>query len=100
MITLSKSKSEEDRKLFRAIYGIVFFGVPHGGMDVASLIPMVDDGPNLALVESIGAPSEVLEGLQRDFLPALGKQGDAEIVSFYETMQSPTAQKVKFSVTI
>ncbi|KAM0255602.1 hypothetical protein ACHAQJ_005606 [Trichoderma viride] len=93
LINLSKSPSRDDQKLFRAIYGIVFFGVPHGGMDVASLIPMAGDGPNRPLVESIGVSSSVLDRLQQDFLPALGGQGETEIICFYETEQSPAAQQ-------
>ncbi|KAL6856623.1 hypothetical protein J3F83DRAFT_752225 [Trichoderma novae-zelandiae] len=93
LITLSKSRSQEDQKLFRAIYGIVFFGVPHRGMDVASLIPMVGDGPNLPLIKSIGESSSALDQLQEGFHPALGDQGQSEIICFYETAESPTAQK-------
>ena len=72
---------EEDEKLLRAIYGIVFFGVPHRGMDIASLIPMVGDGPNLPLIKSIGESSPALEKLQKDFHPALGDQGQAHFPS-------------------
>ncbi|KAH0497442.1 hypothetical protein TgHK011_004743 [Trichoderma gracile] len=93
LITLSKSRSQEDQKLFRAIYGIVFFGVPHRGMDIASLIPMVGDGPNLPLIKSIGESAQALDQLQEDFHPALGHQGQAEIICFYETVESPTAQQ-------
>ncbi|KAL7815934.1 hypothetical protein V8C44DRAFT_323407 [Trichoderma aethiopicum] len=93
LITLSKSRSQEDQKLFRAIYGIVFFGVPHRGMDITSLIPMVGDGPNLPLIKSIGESSPALDQLQEDFHPALGDEGQAEVICFYETAESPTAQQ-------
>ncbi|KAL7961863.1 hypothetical protein V8C34DRAFT_272684 [Trichoderma compactum] len=93
LITLSTSRSQEDQKLFRAIYGIVFFGVPHSGMDIESLIPMVDDGPNFPLVKSIGTTSPVLDQLQEEFHPALGRQGEREVICFYETAESPTAQQ-------
>ncbi|OTA03428.1 hypothetical protein A9Z42_0038970 [Trichoderma parareesei] len=94
LISLSKSRSQEDQKLFQATYGIVFFGVPHKGMDITSLIPMVGDGPNLPLIKSIGESSPALDQLQEDFHPALGDQGQAEIICFYETVESPTAQQV------
>ncbi|KAL7784567.1 hypothetical protein V8C37DRAFT_395679 [Trichoderma ceciliae] len=93
LVALSKSRSHQDQNLFLAIYGIVFFGVPHGGMDITSLIAMVGDGPNRPLVESIGTPSPVLRHLQRDFLSSLGGQGDIEVICFYETEKSPTAQQ-------
>ncbi|KAK1252361.1 hypothetical protein MKX08_003548 [Trichoderma sp. CBMAI-0020] len=87
------SSSQDDQTLFRAIYGIVFFGVPHGGMDIASLIPMVGDGPNRPLVESIGASSSILDDLELNFHPSLGGQGEKEVTCFYETEQSPTARQ-------
>ncbi|KAM0321481.1 hypothetical protein ACHAQA_010095 [Verticillium albo-atrum] len=94
LITLSKSKNEEDEKLVRAVYGITFFGVPHDGMDIESLVPMVGDGPNRFLVESINRiNSQILSLQRRDFLLALGKEGETEVVCFYETIKSPTAQK-------
>ncbi|KAH8694740.1 hypothetical protein BGZ61DRAFT_532780 [Ilyonectria robusta] len=53
LISMSRSKNEADTTLVRAVYGIVFFGVPHDGMDISSLIPMVGNGPNRPLIESI-----------------------------------------------
>ncbi|KAL7785260.1 hypothetical protein V8C37DRAFT_419985 [Trichoderma ceciliae] len=92
LISLSKSKDEEDQKLIRAVYGIAFFGVPHDGIDIRSLISMVGDGPNRFLLESIGPfSSQILSIQQREFPDALGGQGESEIVCFYETRKSPTA---------
>ncbi|ORY68939.1 uncharacterized protein BCR38DRAFT_455751 [Pseudomassariella vexata] len=94
LITLSRSKREDDERLIRAVYGIVFFGVPHDGMDISALIPMVGDGPNRFLIESIGRiNSQILSIQQREFYKALGEEGDSEIICFYETVQSPTAQQ-------
>ncbi|KAK0611700.1 hypothetical protein B0T14DRAFT_440669 [Immersiella caudata] len=96
IITLSKSKSEDDLQLIRAIYGIVFFGVPHDGMDISSLIPIVGDGPNRFLIESISRiNSQILSIQQRDFHTALGNKGGCEVFCFYETLESPTAQQDK-----
>lgn len=64
-------------------------------MDIASLIPMVGDGPNRFLVESLSrVNSQILSVQQREFESALGVQGDSEVVCFYETEESPTAQQV------
>ncbi|RYO98636.1 hypothetical protein DL766_001064 [Monosporascus sp. MC13-8B] len=90
----AKSEDEDDKKLMQAVYGIVFFGVPHDGMDISSLIPMVGDGPNRFLIESISQiNSQILPIQRREFHTALGDKGRSEIVCFYETMKSPTAQK-------
>ncbi|KAL6697259.1 nacht and ankyrin domain-containing protein [Trichoderma pleuroticola] len=92
LISLSKSKDDVDQRLRRAVYGIAFFGVPHDSMDIHSLIPIVGDGPNRSLLESIGSTnSQILSIQQREFSDALGHQGETEIVSFYETCLSPTA---------
>ncbi|KAL6835807.1 ankyrin repeat-containing domain protein [Trichoderma sp. SZMC 28015] len=91
LISLYKSKDEEDQKLLRAVYGIAFFGVPHDGMDISSLIPMVENGPNRFLLESIGLfSSQILSTQHREFLEALGTR-ESKIICFYETRMSPTA---------
>ncbi|RYP24486.1 hypothetical protein DL765_000506 [Monosporascus sp. GIB2] len=93
MIALSKSKNEDDLRLVQAVYGIVFFGVPHDGMDTSSLIAMVGNGPNRPLVDSISRINSQILGIQqREFHTVLGSEGDSEIVCFYETVESPTAQ--------
>ncbi|VUC29568.1 unnamed protein product [Clonostachys rosea] len=94
LVALSKSNNEDDQNLVRAIYGLVFFGVPHDGMDISSLIPMVGDGPSRFLVESIGhISSQILTIQQREFPTALGDKECSEVFCFYETLKSPTAQK-------
>ncbi|KAL6819172.1 hypothetical protein V8C40DRAFT_252626 [Trichoderma camerunense] len=93
LISLSRSSIADDQKLIRAVYGVIFFGTPHDGMDISSLIPMVGDGPNRFLVESISRiNSQIISIQQRDFHHALGKKGDSEVFCFYETLESPTAQ--------
>ncbi|KAK2598196.1 hypothetical protein QQS21_005673 [Conoideocrella luteorostrata] len=95
LISLARSKNEDDKKIIQAVYGIVFFGVPHDGMDISSLIPMVGGGPNALLVQSIShINSQILSMQQREFHTALGAEGDSEIVCFYETQRSPTARQV------
>ena len=98
LISLSRPDRDEDRKLLGSVYGIAFFGVPHDGMDIGSLIPMVADGPNRFLVESIGhINSQILSMQRRDFHIAMGEKGESEIICFFETKMSPTARKVRWS---
>ncbi|KAH7012721.1 uncharacterized protein B0I36DRAFT_256250 [Microdochium trichocladiopsis] len=94
LISLSRSESRDDQLLLGAVYGVVFFGVPHDGVDISSLIPMVGDQPNRFLVESIGhINSQILSTQRREFHAALGGKGDSEVFCFYETLQSLTAQQ-------
>ncbi|PTB38489.1 hypothetical protein M441DRAFT_29846 [Trichoderma asperellum CBS 433.97] len=55
LVLLSQSKKEDDQKLIRAIYGVVFFGTLHHGMDISLLIPMAEDGPNHSLIKSLSS---------------------------------------------
>jgi protein SERAC1 len=96
LVSASRSERDDDVNLLQMAYGVAFFGVPHGGMDIASLIPMVTDRPNRALIGSLNhINSQILTTLRRDFHNALGEKSGSEIVCFYETRESPTAQKVQ-----
>lgn len=93
---MHKSEKKEHQRVLRTIYGIAFFGVPHLGMDVTELIAMSELGPNLGLLTSLRhLNSPVLDRQKRKFHQALGAKGDREVISFYETLASPTAKKVK-----
>lgn len=92
---LSKSTRDNEIKLFQSMSGLVFFGVPHQGMDITSLRSMAGDGPNRSFIESLNSEnSQVLNNLQSDFKTALEKKTGLGIVCFYETLQSPTAELV------
>ena len=90
---------EDDRANLKAIYGLLFFGVPNHGMSnegIKSFVAMVEDQPNRYLVETLQGTSEVLRE-QCDKFPDVFHFMDSEIVSFYETEKSPTAKQVSFS---
>ncbi|KAI5460811.1 hypothetical protein BGZ63DRAFT_445733 [Mariannaea sp. PMI_226] len=96
LVILSESKNETLLKLSRAVCGIAFFGVPHHGMAISSLVPMIGNRPNRFLVESLNFNnSQILSTLHRAFHHALDGEGEAQIVCFYETELSPTAIKDK-----
>lgn len=90
---MSRSKVAETVKLYNAIYGIVFFGVPHEGMTIEFLKPMVGDGPNRSLVESLDWKNSMnTDELSRSFQFGLGGQGESEVFCFYETLGSPVPE--------
>lgn len=84
---------EPDNKQMQSIVGLVFFGVPHRGMDIQSLRAMVGDQPNRYILESIGPYSDLL--VEQDVRFGLDfHYRDSPIFSFFETRTSPTALKV------
>jgi hypothetical protein len=84
---------DSDKANLKAIYGILFFGVPNQGMNIESLVPMVGDQPNRFLLESLEKTSTILRDQLRSF-PKVFHFKDSQIISFYETKQSPTAKQV------
>jgi hypothetical protein len=77
------------------IGGIFFFGVPHDGMDIEALIPMVGDAPNRFLLESINRLNPQILKIQQTEFHNLGLDESREIICFYETLKSPTAKRVR-----
>lgn len=84
--------SQSDQANFKATYGIISFGTPNRGLNLESLVAMVENQPNRYLLETLRPNSEVLYTLRRDFLQSFKFQ-DSEILSVYELQRSPTAQK-------
>ncbi|KAI1036247.1 hypothetical protein LB504_011378 [Fusarium proliferatum] len=79
-----------DIPILNAVSGFAFFGVPHRGLEVKCLIPLVKDNPNRALLESLNKNSSLLDHLQNEF-GKISKAKGLSVVSFYETEKSPTA---------
>lgn len=71
---------------------MLFFGVPNQGMPVSQWVPMVQDQPNRFFIEQLGVSSDILRVLRANFRQFFTFR-DSKIYSFYETMESPTAQR-------
>jgi hypothetical protein len=84
---------EEDASILNSISGFLFFGVPHRGMTIESLVPLVKENPNRNLLESLSKTSALLPRLEKEFSNAFGAR-PSRIVSFYETEKSHTAVEV------
>ncbi|GFF70323.1 ankyrin-1 [Aspergillus lentulus] len=89
---LKEEMDETGASILNATCGFLFFGVPHQGMAIESLVPLVKDQPNRGLLESLGKNSALLTRLGQDFGNAFGER-HIPIISFYETEKSPTAVK-------
>ncbi|KAL7947995.1 hypothetical protein V8C42DRAFT_316342 [Trichoderma barbatum] len=92
LITLSKTRSETEINIYRAIRGVVFFGVPHNGMDIKSL-QLAAEHPNQQFVDSLRQGGPVLSQVHAEFIQAFSQKRDAEIFSFYETLESTITQE-------
>ncbi|KAK3364037.1 hypothetical protein B0T25DRAFT_443738, partial [Lasiosphaeria hispida] len=91
LVQMLDSNSERDQ--MRRIVGALFFGVPNDGMDIASLIPMVNDQPNRSLLESLSAINSQVLRLQRRSFARFLELTPFEMFCFYETRFSQTARK-------
>jgi len=93
---MKSSGNPLDEANFRSTYAALFFGVPNQGMDISSLVPMVEGQDNLPFLMNLGKDSELLRDLHRDFCSKFDFK-DSIIISYYETERSPTAKAVSYS---
>ena len=87
---LEMANSEPRRHIFEAVRAVIFFGVPHRGMQTSHLRSMVDGQPNGTLVEDLRSESTYLRVLDDQF-SGLAFQS-IRVSSVFETRLSPTVQ--------
>jgi triacylglycerol esterase/lipase EstA (alpha/beta hydrolase family) len=87
---LEMANSEPRRHIFEAVRAVIFFGVPHRGMQILHLRSMVDGQPNGTLVEDLRSESTYLRVLDDQF-SGLAYQS-IRVFSVFETKRSPTVQ--------
>lgn len=90
-------KDARSLELLRSIYGVLFFGVPNQGLDIESLIPMVEGQPNETFLRTLSRDTQLLRNQCRDFCKTFDFQ-DSEVFCFYETVESRSAVKVRRQV--
>ena len=99
MIDMKGSNNDKDRDNFFATYGMYFFGVPNTGMNIGPLKCMIRGQPNEEFIMSLAKDSQLLRNLRREFSEAFNFK-DSQIVSFYETRESPSSFYVSLSIRI
>ena len=90
---MKRSENPVDQVNLKSIYGALFFGVPHYGMNIDSLVKMVEGQDNLPFLLNLGRESGPLLRLHEDFCSSFDFK-DSVIIAYYETERSPTARKV------
>jgi hypothetical protein len=77
---------------------IIFFGTPHQGLRTYDLEDMVDaesgETSRLNMLKQLREGSEFLEN-QKDDLSYIWEEYKPKIISFYETVLTPTVQMVR-----
>lgn len=87
---LEMANSEPRRTLFEMVRAVIFFGVPHKGMEISHLLSMVDGQPNERIVEDLGPASTYLRVLEDQF-SGLARQS-VRVFSVFETKLSSTVR--------
>ena len=82
-------------KLFDLLHSLVFFGVPHRGMNTAALEEMVAREPTRGLVEELKENSPEIGQMSSKFA---GAASSMHIVTCRETVETETMQKNEFGV--
>lgn len=98
IVQFAQDPFSSERSVLDLVSGFMFFGVPHQGLAVECLVPMIRDSPNRALLESLGKNSPLLSRLQREFQMAMDTRC-CSVVAFYETERSFTAQEVRLPIS-
>ncbi|KAK7729352.1 hypothetical protein SLS63_006225 [Diaporthe eres] len=81
------------------IMGALLFGTPNDGLDIESLVPMVNDQPNRSLLESLSCKnSQVLRRQRQEFSEVL-ERTNLQLFCLYETEVSPTATQIQKMTT-
>lgn len=103
LIRIAESGSGSDfasspPNLHEIILGVLLFGTPNDGLDVESLVPMVNDQPNRSLLESL-RPNSMLLKQQKESFSKFLERTNFQLTCFYETELSPTAAQVDIPCT-
>ena len=91
---LSESQSFP-RKTYRSVYGVLFFGAPHQGMEVEDIVDMATDLGAQERLHLVSVLEKGSEPLQQHLGSLTSLAGDFRIVSFYERILSRKLEKAE-----
>ena len=92
LILLAHEENDEDKTLLDSVKGLVFFGVPHRGMEISHLRAMVEKQPNEDLINKTLSPDSVLlPQLHKEFTK-IASRIKKDIKFVYETAESQTTE--------
>lgn len=88
LVLLAKEGGDEEKDILNSVKGLVFFGVPHKGMEISHLLAMVTKQPNEDLIgRTLSADSKLLSELDEQFAN-IALRLTVKIRFVYETVES------------
>ena len=95
---MDSTLKDPQKSILNATQGLFFFGTPHQGLRIDELRAMVEEGSETDRQRS-NFLAQLEEGSdflvnQREVLTPIWCMFERSIISFYETMKTPTVQKV------
>jgi hypothetical protein len=84
----AQAGSEEDKAILKSTAGLFLFGVPSSGLNDHNLLS-ITKGNRKRLVSDLMEGSALLRMLNQSFIANCHPQGSIQIVSFYETNDTP-----------
>ena len=92
LILLAQEADDEDKMILESVKGLVFFGVPHKGMEISHFLAMVAKQPNEDLISRALSPhSDLLPELHEQF-SQIAMRINQNIKFVYETAESQTTE--------
>lgn len=92
LVLLACEGNDEQKAILEAVKGLVFFGVPHRGMEISHLLAMVAKQPNEDLISRTLSPhSALLRELEVQF-SEIASRLYQNIRFLYETAESQTTE--------
>ena len=80
LVLLAHDGDDEGKMMLKSVKGLVFFGVPHKGMEISHFLAMVAEQPNEDLISKTLSPSSIL-------LPELSKEFSEIAFNFSENIR-------------
>lgn len=93
LILLAHDGSDEEKTILESVKGLVFFGVPHRGMEISHFLAMVAKQPNEEFITTALSPdSTLLPKLEEQFSEIALRIKKENIRFVYETKMSQTTE--------
>lgn len=93
LILLAHDGSDEEKTILESVKGLVFFGVPHRGMEISHFLAMVAKQPNEEFISTALSPdSTLLPKLEEKFSEIALRIKKENIRFVYETQMSQTTE--------